>query len=66
VPQKWPSSSSYHDDVPTDHQADVFGESAHKVHQSGTGVRRAGQNETLRPMREFIMSCWYIVIRSDW
>ncbi len=53
---------TYHDNIPTDHQADVFGESPHKVHQSGTNVWRAGQNETLRPKRAFI--CERLVYRE--
>ncbi len=53
---------TYHDNIPTDHQADVFGESPHKVHQSGTNVWRTGQNETLRPKRAFI--CERLVYRE--
>ncbi len=53
---------TYHDNIPTDHQADVFGESPHKVHQSRTNVWRAGQNETLRPKRAFI--CERLVYRE--
>lgn len=46
--------SSYHNNVSTDHQADGFSKSTHKVHQSGSSVWWTSQNKTLWPRREFV------------
>lgn len=43
------TAGSYHENVSTNHQTDVFGERPHEVDQRWTQIRRTCQNQTLRP-----------------